>query len=264
MARARNIKPGFFKNELLAEISTAGRLFFEGLWCLADREGRVEDRPRRLWAEVMPYDAFEGEAVMDQLAERGFIIRYEVDGAKYAQIVNFLKHQTPHCKEKPSVIPGIPGVEPVKAPGKHSASTRQAQCKPDECTEQAPSRFPDSLIPGKNPPNPPSGGRVSDSGKRAKPRAKSYPADFEAAFAACPKRAGGNSKSDAFTAWQARVRAGVDPGELVAGASRYAQHVRAEGKEGSRYVMQAATFFGPGDHYAEPWASDGEDFEGFV
>ena len=37
--RARNLKPGFFKNETLAEIEPLGRLLFQGLWCMADREG---------------------------------------------------------------------------------------------------------------------------------------------------------------------------------------------------------------------------------
>jgi len=43
--RSRNIKPGFFMNELLPEIELLGRLLFIGLWLLADREGRLEDRP---------------------------------------------------------------------------------------------------------------------------------------------------------------------------------------------------------------------------
>ena len=50
MARARNIKPGFFANENLAECDPLARLLFAGLWCLADREGRLEDRPKRIAA----------------------------------------------------------------------------------------------------------------------------------------------------------------------------------------------------------------------
>ena len=110
MARARNIKPGFFKNEELGELPPAVRLFFVGLWCVADREGRFEDRPRRLWAEIMPYDQYEGDAAMEQLAARGFVVRYEVGGVRYAQIVNFLKHQAPHYKEVASGIPSPLGL----------------------------------------------------------------------------------------------------------------------------------------------------------
>ena len=123
MARARNIKPGFFKNEELGELPPAVRLFFVGLWCVADREGRFEDRPRRLWAEIMPYDQYEGEAAMEQLAERGFVVRYEVCGVRYAQIVNFLKHQAPHCKEAPSIIPEPAAESTGKGCDEHLEST---------------------------------------------------------------------------------------------------------------------------------------------
>jgi hypothetical protein len=32
------------------------RLLFTGLWCLADREGRLEDRPAEIKAEIFSYD----------------------------------------------------------------------------------------------------------------------------------------------------------------------------------------------------------------
>jgi len=36
MARSRNIKPGFFSNEHLAEVDFATRLLFIGMWAEAD------------------------------------------------------------------------------------------------------------------------------------------------------------------------------------------------------------------------------------
>ncbi len=45
MARARNIKPGFFDNEILGELPALTRLLFIGLWCLADREGVYRTAP---------------------------------------------------------------------------------------------------------------------------------------------------------------------------------------------------------------------------
>src|SRR5262245_4448792 len=56
MARARLLKPGFFTNEDLVELPPAARLLFAGLWTLADREGRLEDRPKRIKLAVLPYD----------------------------------------------------------------------------------------------------------------------------------------------------------------------------------------------------------------
>lgn len=86
MARARNIKPGFFANEKLAECDPLARLLFAGLWCLADREGRLEDRPKRIRAEVLPYDICDAEALLEQLKEHGFILRYESCGSRYIQV----------------------------------------------------------------------------------------------------------------------------------------------------------------------------------
>jgi hypothetical protein len=113
MARSRNIKPGFFANEELADLPFEARLLFIGLWTLADREGRLEDRPKRIRAQVFPYDSIDAEQLMKQLASSGFIVRYEVSGERYAQIVNFGKHQMPHHKEVPSEIPAPDGYQQV-------------------------------------------------------------------------------------------------------------------------------------------------------
>src|SRR5690625_577204 len=52
--RARNIKPGLFKNEILGEADPIYSLLFIGLWTLADKEGRLENRPKRIRAELFP------------------------------------------------------------------------------------------------------------------------------------------------------------------------------------------------------------------
>lgn len=69
-----------------------------------------------------------------------------------------------------------------------------------------------------------------------------------------PKRAGGNSKSDAFKAWNARIRDGTAAEEIYSGVERYAAFVKFEGNLNTQYVKQAKTFFGPGMHFSEPWA----------
>jgi hypothetical protein len=112
--RARNLKPSFFKNETLAELPPLTRILFAGLWTLADREGRLEDRPAKIKAEVLPYDTCKPERMLQELHDRGFIQRYEVEGVRYIQVLAFSKHQNPHVKEVASTIP---------APGKPGAST---------------------------------------------------------------------------------------------------------------------------------------------
>lgn len=104
MMRTRMLKPGFFDNEDLARCQPLARILFEGLWCLADREGRLEDRPKRIKVKVLPYDDCDVDEFLNELADAGFVIRYQVDRSCYIQIVNFLKHQKPHHKEFDSVI----------------------------------------------------------------------------------------------------------------------------------------------------------------
>ena len=127
MARSRNIKPGFFANDLLAEINPLGRLLFLGLWTMADREGRLEDRPKRIKAELLPYDDCDINALLTVLHASGFIVRYEVAGERFIQIAKFTKHQNPHMREPASTIP---------APCEHSASTVQEPEKPESAQEQ--------------------------------------------------------------------------------------------------------------------------------
>lgn len=113
MARARNIKPGFFRNADLVELPVETRLLFIGLWTLADREGRLEDRPKQIKMEVFPCDDINVEAGLAMLQQSGFLVRYEINGKKYAQVVNFTKHQMPHHKEVVSEIPAPPGFQQI-------------------------------------------------------------------------------------------------------------------------------------------------------
>jgi hypothetical protein len=100
MARARNIKPAFFNNDLLAEIEPLGRIFFIGLWTVADYKGCLEWRPKRLRAQLLPYDSCDVEKIAINLDKSGFIRFYSVQGETYVKIVNFEKHQNPHKNEK--------------------------------------------------------------------------------------------------------------------------------------------------------------------
>jgi hypothetical protein len=114
MARARNIKPSFFKNELLGEAEPLLGLLFISLWTLADKAGRLEDRPLRIKAETFPYrENIDINSYLTQLLSLGFIERYEANGIKVIEIVNFTKHQTPHSTEKQSELPCKPIDTPV-------------------------------------------------------------------------------------------------------------------------------------------------------
>lgn len=138
MARSRNIKPGFFKNETLAECSPLSRLLFVGLWSIADRAGRLEDRPKRIHAEILPYDGGSVDDMLDELHQAGFILRYQAGEQRFIQVINFAKHQNPHCREQESTIP---------APGEHSACTVRVPDEHRTGPADSPLLIPESLKP---------------------------------------------------------------------------------------------------------------------
>lgn len=115
MPRARTLKPDFFSDEEVATLSPLARLFFQGLWCYADRDGRLEDRPARLKVQILPYDDVDANVLLDEIAGRGFVTRYEADGKRLVQIRSFGKHQHPHPKEPASELPAMPSVKTENA-----------------------------------------------------------------------------------------------------------------------------------------------------
>lgn len=148
MARARNIKPGFFRNADLVELPFEARLLFIGLWTIADRAGRIEDRPKQIKMELFPADNMDCDALIEQLASTGMVQRYEHDGKRYLQVVNFTKHQNPHRDEKASTLPGPCGFDaPTNStPHEFGANTVQAPCE-DIGNTVVIGLIPESLIP---------------------------------------------------------------------------------------------------------------------
>jgi hypothetical protein len=112
MARARNIKPGFFQNDALGELSPLARLLFIGMWTIADFKGCLEYRPKRLKAQLLPYDECNIESIMTSLYKSRFVTIYHVQGQPYIKIMNFEKHQNPHPNERKagSEIPEWDGI----------------------------------------------------------------------------------------------------------------------------------------------------------
>lgn len=194
MARARNIKPGLFKNEDLSECSIWARFIFPGLWMLADREGRLEDRPKRIKGELLAYDSVDVDPLLDELTRFGFIVRYEVDGDRFIQILKFAEHQAPHSTEKDSVFPDQDGYVTVHERSKNGGITGKSKRvrygypvdnvnprneqvnQPNHNALIPDSPIPDSPIPEVNPTTPdgvvatsPAGGAVVPMPKKQKP-----------------------------------------------------------------------------------------------
>lgn len=141
------------------ELPFSTRLLFIGLWTIADREGRLEDRPLKIKITVFPADDIDVNMGLAQLETKGFIIRYEVGGQRYIQVTNFVKHQKPHANESGSLIspplqalaPMVEALTPmVEALGsdclKDERGKMKEDCLNEECAASppdAPSGFPE-------------------------------------------------------------------------------------------------------------------------
>lgn len=106
---------------------------------------------------------------------------------------------------------------------------------------------------------------TTDASRPTRSTSDGYSGVFERTWAIYPRRAGGNPKRRAIQAWSARIKAGATADEIHAGTERYARFCDATGKTGTEYVKQAATFFGPDEHFREAWdapaSADGQPFD---
>lgn len=246
--RARNLKPAIFSNEFLAVSDPLYTIIFEGLWCIADREGLLEDRPAKIHMKINPGRAFEGtERSLVWLEENGFIRRYSIGQARYIQVIKFLEHQNPHQKEAPSKIPK-PGASPVRAQEDPDASTSCSTC--EQVMDDASARLiPSSLTPD-------SGLLTPDSTNPVHASVVSRDADqewflnFKLAY---PNRAGDQNWSGAVRASNARIKEGHTPQQMLDGGRRYAAYCDATGSTDTQYVKTAAVFLGPAKHFMSAW-----------
>jgi len=119
-------------NEELAELPCEARLLFIGLWTIADRAGRLEDRPRKIKAAVFPYEDTDVDTLLGMLAGKQFLKRYRMKGLGYIEISNFVKHQKPHPKEPPSIVPEPEDPEPEDEEENEESADRgmrNAECR---------------------------------------------------------------------------------------------------------------------------------------
>lgn len=96
MARIRTLKPEFWEDELVGELSPLARLVFIGCISHADDEGRMRGSAAFVRSQVFAYDPVttleQVEAALQELHAARRITLY--GGAqRYLVVVNFLRHQ---------------------------------------------------------------------------------------------------------------------------------------------------------------------------
>lgn len=123
MARIRTIKPEFFTSDDICTLSFPARLLYIGIWCEADREGRLEWRPNNLKRRYLPDDDIDIHALCAELIERRLVVPY---GDGLAVIPTFAKHQHVNPREAQSSLPPPPE-STRQARVDHASGTRQAR-----------------------------------------------------------------------------------------------------------------------------------------
>ncbi len=263
--RSRNIKPGLFKNELLGSADPLMTILFEGLWCMADREGRLEDRPLRVCAEVFPYRRSVSEKQCDKLLSwlhnSNFIHRYEVDGKRFIQVLSFWKHQRPHSKEKPSEIPPLTTIrhQPNLDLGAPQGSTKVSPEPEKGRAENAlipDSGFliPESLLRKGNVGGKDVGNRSESGAKGTNPSSTDFLTLTDRCRSAYP--AGTYTDANWLMAereMQRLVGEGTDPESLVEAATSYAAQAKATQRTGTQWVKSPEKFYGRDGHWRGPF-----------
>lgn len=93
MARIRSIKPDFWTDEKVVDLSAFARLLFIGLWNFADDDGRMVYSPKRIKMQIFPADNLDISELFGELRRESLIVIYTVDNVEYLQVTNFTEHQ---------------------------------------------------------------------------------------------------------------------------------------------------------------------------
>lgn len=92
MAKIRGVKPEFWTDEDIVELSIAARLLFIGMWNHACDNGHLDDKPRQIKMRVLPADDVNVDELLEELVVNGRIVR--ANGT--ITILRFPEHQRPH------------------------------------------------------------------------------------------------------------------------------------------------------------------------
>lgn len=190
MARIRSIKPEFFTSDDICALSPLARLLYIGLWCEADREGRMVWLPRVFKRRYLPDDECDIEMLCKELLGRDLVRLY---GDDLAFIPTFSEHQRVNPREAASTL---------ATPDCHAANLDLHASIPDVHTQVG--------REGKE------GKGKEGNGSRVVTRACELPDDWQ--------------PDDEDRTWAAKARPDLTPALLDAETEKFRNHASANGR----------------------------------
>ena len=284
MPGIRTIKPDFWTDDKILQVSIPARLFFIGLWNYADDNGVLEHKPLQLKARIFPLDNVDVQTLIEELVGAGLILLYSVNGENYLQVRNFRKHQKIDRPRK-SLLPlpnsDINGfqLKSSEISDNHLKSTLERErdryregstgtstapektnANPKQTYRQTASAKA-SAVAGQA--APPGGshtqtvqlenGKCNGDGRKASTssrRPDSYPQDFLEFWAAYPRKVG---KMEALRRWQALKKAGALPDlDTLLKALEWQREQDSWRENGGQYIPHPATWLNAGRWADEP------------
>lgn len=240
MARIRSIKPEFWTDETMAEISRDARLLFLGLLNHVDDEGRCVDNPRLVKAAVFPLDDdITPEIVrrlLDELSTKARLVLYEASQRRFLQVSNFRKHQKID-RPQPSRLPAPDDCNIVRVLSGQSVIAE-------------PSTNDRRTIDEGSTPDRDQGSGIRDQGSKdsvnVAPKRKrasgdltaAEAAEFDTFWSAYPRRV---SKHAAQTKWRAAMAIAGSIEPILLGVSTLTETARRDGTE-AKYLPHPATW----------------------
>lgn len=198
------IRPEFWTDGVLSECSLSARLLFIGTWTYADDNGNLDLCAKQIKMQIFPGDDVCIEPWINELIKHELLIPYEVDGKKYLNIKNFLRHQI------------------INRPTPSGRPPYQESCR---LTEYSLSTHPEV--------------NRSKRSKRSKSQKlpDEYAETFQAFWRHYPRRIGKQVAYESFL----RVVKDYPPEDVTAAAIEYARQCHTERKE-EKFMLHPSTF----------------------
>lgn len=247
MARKRFIKPEFFRDVDMAELSIEARYLYAGMWPWMDRQGVIEADPRVHRANVFPHDekitAQKVQGWLNELIQNSFVVKFSWQGKELLYCPTFILHQRLFPDEQAAFNVSDELLESFKSNAVLPAHSRHLNVT-------VPSQSMHSTV--QEPVEEKEEVKVEEEEKKA--NFENF--DFEPIYAGYPRKRG---KDEGMQRLVKRITDRDAFDRFAKAVKQYARECRLERTEPSK-MMYWSTFVGT-ERDGEPWKSFADSYQ---